>query len=168
MHLIYRKEELAKANGQLGMPEPEVTRPLWQNALFFFVMVGVLVFANWGTPNDWRFKLTDGTEFRAAITKAPEDAAAAGAAYRVKMLEGAGRRARKSQSRRVRYRAEDAAAGRLDDDLAEQVAGDGRVRGGVLADPDLLVRRQVVEGRPGGHSTGGAGAGSADAAARGC
>ena len=88
MHFVYRKEELEKANGQLGMPEPEVTRPLAHNALFFFVMVGVLVFANWGTPNDWRFKMSDGTEFRAAITKAPEDAAAAGAEYRVKMLEG--------------------------------------------------------------------------------
>jgi len=48
MHFIYRKEELEKANGQMGMPEPEVTRPLWQNAVFFAVMVGVLVFANWG------------------------------------------------------------------------------------------------------------------------
>ena len=52
MHFIYRKEELEKANGQMGMPEPEVTRPLWQNALFFAVMIGVLVFANWGAPQD--------------------------------------------------------------------------------------------------------------------
>jgi len=89
MHFIYRKEEIDKANGQLGMPEPEVSRPLAHNALFFFVMIGVLVFANWGAPNDWRFKLRDGREFRAAITKAPE-AAAAGAVYRVKMLEGSG------------------------------------------------------------------------------
>jgi len=88
MHFIYRKEELAKAKGQLGMPEPEVSRPLAHNALFFLVMIGVLVFANWGAPNDWRFKLSDGREFRAAITKAPEDATAAGAVYRVKMLEG--------------------------------------------------------------------------------
>jgi len=88
MHFIYRKEEIEKANGQMGMPEPEVTRPLWHNALFFFVMIGVLVFANWGAPNDWRFKLNDGREFRAAITKAPEDVSAAGAIYHVKMLEG--------------------------------------------------------------------------------
>ncbi len=32
MHLIYRKEELAKARRQTAMPEPEVRRPLWQNA----------------------------------------------------------------------------------------------------------------------------------------
>jgi hypothetical protein len=50
MHLVYRKEELAKADGQMAMPEPEVRRPLWQNALFFAAMVGVLVFANWGKP----------------------------------------------------------------------------------------------------------------------
>ncbi|MBE3123238.1 MAG: permease [Planctomycetes bacterium] len=50
MHLIYRKEEMAKASVQAAMPEPEVVRPLWQNALFFAAMVGVLVFANWGKP----------------------------------------------------------------------------------------------------------------------
>lgn len=88
MHFIYRKEELEKANGQMAMPEPEARRPLAHNALFFFVMVGVLVFANWGAPNDWHFRMADGTEFRAVVVKAPEDAAADGAAYRVKMLEG--------------------------------------------------------------------------------
>jgi uncharacterized membrane protein YraQ (UPF0718 family) len=34
MHLIYRKEEIEKANGQMAMPEPEVKRPLWKNACF--------------------------------------------------------------------------------------------------------------------------------------
>jgi uncharacterized membrane protein YraQ (UPF0718 family) len=52
MHFIYRKEELAKADAQMAMPEPEVTRPLWKNAAFFAVMVGVLVFANWGAPQE--------------------------------------------------------------------------------------------------------------------
>jgi hypothetical protein len=51
MHLIYRKEELEKVNAQAGMPEPEVARPLWQNASYFASMVGVLVFANWGRPD---------------------------------------------------------------------------------------------------------------------
>jgi uncharacterized membrane protein YraQ (UPF0718 family) len=50
MHFIYRKEELERANGQMNMPLPEVMRPLWQNALFFAAMIGVLVFANWGKP----------------------------------------------------------------------------------------------------------------------
>ena len=40
-----------KIEAQMEMPEPEVTRPLWQNALFFAVMVGILVFANWAKPD---------------------------------------------------------------------------------------------------------------------
>jgi uncharacterized membrane protein YraQ (UPF0718 family) len=50
MHLIFRREELEKAAAQAAMPEPEVLRPLWQNACFFAAMVAVLVFANWGRP----------------------------------------------------------------------------------------------------------------------
>ncbi|HSA07363.1 MAG TPA: permease [Candidatus Gastranaerophilales bacterium] len=50
MHLIYRKEESDKAISQAMLPEPEVTRPLWQNAAFFLIMVAILVFANWGNP----------------------------------------------------------------------------------------------------------------------
>ena len=52
MHLIYRKEELEKANSQMTMPEPDVKRQLWQNAVYFAAMVGILVFANWGKPNE--------------------------------------------------------------------------------------------------------------------
>jgi hypothetical protein len=50
MHAIFRKEEEAKANARVNEPEPEVTRPLWQNVLYFASMVGILVFANWGKP----------------------------------------------------------------------------------------------------------------------
>lgn len=50
MHLIFRKEEEAKAAAQASMPEIEVKRPLWLNAVFFASMVGILVFANWGKP----------------------------------------------------------------------------------------------------------------------
>ena len=52
MYLIYRKEEKQKAEAQLTMPEPEESRPLWQTAFHFFVLVAVLVFANWGRPAD--------------------------------------------------------------------------------------------------------------------
>lgn len=51
MHLIFIKEETQKAEMQAEMPEPEVKRPLWQNALYFASMVGILVFANWGKPD---------------------------------------------------------------------------------------------------------------------
>jgi len=51
MHFIFRREELAKVEAAAAMPEPEVARPLWQNALYFASMVGILVFANWGRPS---------------------------------------------------------------------------------------------------------------------
>ncbi len=50
MHLIYRKEEQAKQRAQALLPAPAVERPLWQNGLYFAAMVGILVFANWGQP----------------------------------------------------------------------------------------------------------------------
>ncbi|MCJ7603008.1 MAG: permease [Desulfobulbaceae bacterium] len=50
MHFFFRKEEMAKVVAQAEMPEPEVTRPLWQNTLYLAAMVGILVFANWGKP----------------------------------------------------------------------------------------------------------------------
>lgn len=52
MHLIYRKEELAKAESQMVLPESEVKRPLWQNTVYFALMTAILVFANWGKPDD--------------------------------------------------------------------------------------------------------------------
>jgi hypothetical protein len=48
MHLIYRKEESVKAKAQMTMPEIEAGRPLWQTSFHFFVLVFILVFANWG------------------------------------------------------------------------------------------------------------------------
>ena len=52
MHLLFRKEEQAKAEAALHLPEPEVERPLWQNVVYFAVMVGVLVSATWGKPEE--------------------------------------------------------------------------------------------------------------------
>jgi hypothetical protein len=51
MHLVFRKEEEEKAEAGLAAPKPEVRRPLRRTALCFGVMVGVLVFANWGKPD---------------------------------------------------------------------------------------------------------------------
>jgi len=50
MHLMFLKEEHAKAETAIHMPEPEVERPLWQNVIHFATMVGILVFATWGKP----------------------------------------------------------------------------------------------------------------------
>ena len=52
MHLFFRKEEEAKLEAAAGLPEPEVRRPLWQTALYFGAMVAILVFANWGRPEE--------------------------------------------------------------------------------------------------------------------
>ncbi|MEW6015341.1 MAG: permease [Candidatus Zixiibacteriota bacterium] len=48
MHFLFRKEELEKASGQMAMPQDTRSRPLWQNAVYFGLLVGILVFANWG------------------------------------------------------------------------------------------------------------------------
>lgn len=87
MHLIYRKEELAKASAQAHMPEPEVTRPLWQNTAFFAVMIGILVFANWGAPNDFNIQTKDGTAFHASVLKSPDHDSQG--VYTFKILDGA-------------------------------------------------------------------------------
>jgi uncharacterized membrane protein YraQ (UPF0718 family) len=53
MHLIFRKEErakaeAAKAGGEFVSPPDVADRPLWKTAAYFAAMVGILVFANWG------------------------------------------------------------------------------------------------------------------------
>jgi len=50
MAFIYRKEERAKAEEQMNFPEVPEKRPLWQTSFHFFVLVLILVFANWGAP----------------------------------------------------------------------------------------------------------------------
>jgi len=50
MHFLFIKEEQAKVQAALHMPEPEVERPLWQNVLYFATMVLILIFATWGKP----------------------------------------------------------------------------------------------------------------------
>ncbi len=34
----------------MALPEEDPVRPLWQNAVFFALLVAILVFANWGKP----------------------------------------------------------------------------------------------------------------------
>jgi len=54
MHLIFRKEEAAKAEAQAAVPQPAVSRSLWKNAIVLACMVGILVFANWARSGDVR------------------------------------------------------------------------------------------------------------------
>jgi hypothetical protein len=59
MHLVFLREEQEKAGAQAVTPETDTARPLWQTALYFAAMVGILVFANWGKPDNpeglWAF-----------------------------------------------------------------------------------------------------------------
>ncbi len=48
MQFLFRKEEAEKANNRMVMPEADDSRPLWQNIIYFGLLVGILVFANWG------------------------------------------------------------------------------------------------------------------------
>ncbi len=48
MHFIYRNEELEKVNAMAELPEVEGGRKLWQNAIYFALMIFILIFSNWG------------------------------------------------------------------------------------------------------------------------
>ncbi len=51
MHFIFRKEEHEKAQQAAQMPAEEPKHPLWENGFYFASMVAILVFANWGKPD---------------------------------------------------------------------------------------------------------------------
>ena len=50
MAFIFRKEEKDRQGGVMLAPSVENTRGLWQEIIYFALMIGVLVFANWGKP----------------------------------------------------------------------------------------------------------------------
>lgn len=50
MSLIYRKEEKERVE-KIDFPDIIEERPLWQTSYHFFVLVLILVFANWGKPD---------------------------------------------------------------------------------------------------------------------
>lgn len=88
MHFIYRKEEIDKVNSQMAMPETQAPRPLWKTAVFFAVMSGILIFANWGAPNDFHFTTTGGESFRASVIKTPEKGELQEGYYTLKLIDG--------------------------------------------------------------------------------
>ncbi len=52
MHLIFLKEERVRHTTEdFNLGVVEETRPLYKTAPYFFSMVGILVFANWGMPS---------------------------------------------------------------------------------------------------------------------
>ncbi len=52
MAFIFRKEEKEKEEQQMKIVVPPEKRPLWQTSLHFFTLVLILVFANWGRPDE--------------------------------------------------------------------------------------------------------------------
>ena len=52
MHVIYRKEKEGRDGPKMMLGGENGMRPLWQNVLYFAAMIAVLVFANWGRPQD--------------------------------------------------------------------------------------------------------------------
>lgn len=52
MHWIFRREEGERRRAAAALPVPEAGRPLWQSALFLGSQVAILVFANWGRPQE--------------------------------------------------------------------------------------------------------------------
>lgn len=53
MHFTFRKEEQIRQEGIIASPvDMETVRPLWKDMVYFFSMVGLLVFMNWGKPGD--------------------------------------------------------------------------------------------------------------------
>ncbi|TVQ23822.1 MAG: hypothetical protein EA367_02115 [Leptolyngbya sp. DLM2.Bin15] len=51
MQFIFRNDVLEPVKAPSMLLEEDEMRPLWQNGLFFAVLVGLLVFANWANPN---------------------------------------------------------------------------------------------------------------------
>lgn len=51
MQFIFRKEIPASSSSPSLLLDENETRPLWQNALFVAILVGILVFANWAKPD---------------------------------------------------------------------------------------------------------------------
>jgi len=66
MHFLFRKEEKEKLEASLALPEEKAGRPLWKTATYIAVMVGILIFANWGKPGTIEIRTTDGRTIAAA------------------------------------------------------------------------------------------------------
>ena len=58
MAWLFRNDERETSRKAAAMPHSDDARPLWQTASFFAVMVGILVFANWGSDQESGFFAT--------------------------------------------------------------------------------------------------------------
>jgi len=74
MQFLFRREEREKEEAALAMPEPEAGRPLWQTATFVALMIGILVFANWGKPAGIEIRTVGGDAIVATYAGETSDA----------------------------------------------------------------------------------------------
>lgn len=51
MHFFYAKEEDERQAAHIVVPQNESHTPLWKTASHFLILTGILVFTNWGKPN---------------------------------------------------------------------------------------------------------------------
>ena len=72
MHLLFLKEERAKMEAAVVLPQEENARPLWKTAIYVAVMIAILVFVNWGKPGSIEIETVQGQTI--AATRAGETA----------------------------------------------------------------------------------------------
>ena len=74
MAWLFRKEERAKADAAIQLPDPPGSaRRGWQSALLLALMVGFLVFSDWFNPGDAIIKRTDGSQVRGVVLQEMRD-----------------------------------------------------------------------------------------------
>jgi hypothetical protein len=74
MQLLFRREEAEKRDSMHAVPDHEESKPFWKEALPVGLMIVILVFANWGKPNDLTVETTSGATIRATRMGGTEDA----------------------------------------------------------------------------------------------
>jgi uncharacterized membrane protein YraQ (UPF0718 family) len=74
MAAIFRREEQAKMQAAMAMPDPPAPkRRLWQTSLYMACMVGFLIFSDWFNPGDAIVHKTDGTTVRGVVLQEMRD-----------------------------------------------------------------------------------------------
>ncbi len=74
MAWFFRREEQARVQEALNLPEPEAPRrPLWKTSLFFAGMVAFLVLSDWYNPGNVVVTTTSGDSFRAVSLQETRD-----------------------------------------------------------------------------------------------
>jgi uncharacterized protein len=52
MHFLFGRQERERSKQAAALATAPASRPLWQNSVFFGLLIAILVFANWGKPGE--------------------------------------------------------------------------------------------------------------------